>query len=100
MTMESILNTLAAIGWAIALLLGIQNYNLRREIIALKEREDRRERENKIKHQMFETVLIGLSDIIAQTESIANAKAKVDEIWEAAEAQANEELKNEPDLET
>jgi len=99
MTMENILITLAAIGWFIALLFGIQNHNLRREIIALKKREDRRERENKIKHRMLETVLLGLSNLVAQTESIANANTKVDEIWAAAEAQANEELKNEPDLE-
>lgn len=93
--MTNAIIAIAAIGWSIALFLGIQNYNLRKEVEALKEISRLRNRENKIKHEMLESVLHGLGKIIAETQSIANAKAKVDEIWKRAEAQAAEELRNE-----
>lgn len=93
--MTTTLSAIGIVGWAIALFLGIQNYNLRKEVEALKLQQERRARENKIRHEMLESVLHGLGKIIAETQSVTNAKARVDEIWKRAEAQAAEELRNE-----
>lgn len=93
--MSHLVTTIALIGWVIATILGIQNHNLKREINDLKLREEARARENKRNHKRLEAVLHGLGNIIAQTESITNAKQKVDEIFRLAEEQAAEELRNE-----
>lgn len=97
--MMIITETIAAIGWFIALLLGIQNYNLRKEVRALKKREDQRERANKATHKKFETLLKGYGDLIAMSTSTAVAKEKVAALWAKVEAEADEQSRNEPDLE-
>lgn len=97
--MENFINTVAAIGWVIVAMLGIQNHNLRREIKELKESEKERSRENRIKHEKYEFVLRGMGDMLAENVSILNAKEKVAEIWRKAEERAEESLKNESDLE-